>query len=519
MRQDILIGIDAGTSVIKAVAFDLSGRQVAIASRRNAYVNEPGGGVVQDMGRTWRDTANVLRELTERVDGLAQRVLALAVTGQGDGTWLVDANGEPVHDAWLWLDARAVAEAREIASSDRIDLIYEKTGTGVNVCQMRTHLRWMKRNAPDLLAKAATAFHCKDWIYFNLTGIRAADPSEGVFTFGDFRTRGYCENVVGALDLSDLRHLLPPIVDGAVEAHPLSASAARATGLPEGLPVSLAYVDVMCSALGGGLYDPQQRPGLTVLGSTGVHIRFVPDPKDVHLNAERSGYTMTLPGTQLAQMQTNMAATLNIDWMLGLASQVLASHGLARSHSDLLDKLDDRVLAARPGAALYHPYISEAGERGPFAEPYARASFTGLNQQTDWFGMVRAVYEGLAFASRDCYAVMGEMPGEIRLSGGAAQSSALRKILSAALNTPTRTVDQPEAGAAGAVMIAAVAAGVFPDIEAVSKSWILPLLNTPEPPDAELARHYRELFDVYVATRHALAPVWERQACTGRTVN
>ena len=70
MTRDILIGIDAGTSVIKAVAFDLSGRQLAIASRQNHYATLPGGGVEQDMARTWNDAAAVVRELGERVAGL-----------------------------------------------------------------------------------------------------------------------------------------------------------------------------------------------------------------------------------------------------------------------------------------------------------------------------------------------------------------------------------------------------------------------------------------------------------------
>ena len=285
MTRDVLIGVDAGTSVIKAVAFDLSGKQLANASRRNSYRSLADGGVEQEMGRTWDDTTAVLRDLASKVDGLASRAVALGVTGQGDGCWLIDEAGAPVHDGWLWLDARAAAEAREIAASPGIDTIYRLTGSGVNVCQMRTQLTWLKRYAPELLERAATAFHCKDWLYFNLTGVRATDPTEGVFTFGDFRTRDYSDAVIDALNLADLRHLMPPIVDGAVTLNGLSAGAAEQTGLPEGLPVSLGYVDVMCSSMGAGLHDPRTRPGLTLLGSTGMHMRFVPDADAVVLNA------------------------------------------------------------------------------------------------------------------------------------------------------------------------------------------------------------------------------------------
>ena len=510
MTGEVLIGVDAGTSVIKAVAFDLAGRQIAVASRRNTYQTLPNGGVEQDMRRTWEDTAAVLREVAEAVG--ADRVAALGVTGQGDGTWLVDADGAPVHDGWLWLDARAATEARELSVSDGIGTIYETTGTGVNVCQMRTHLVWMRRHASELLDRAATAFHCKDWLYFCLTAIRATDPTEGVFTFGDFRTRDYSDDVLEALGLKHLRALLPPILDGAAKTHGLTPAAAAATGLPAGLPVSLGYVDVMCTALGAGLHDAATQPGFSVLGSTGMHMRFAPDAEAVTLNADRSGYTMAFPGKAFAQMQTNMAATLNIDWVLGLWVELLAAEGVTRSAADLLNGLDDRVMRARPGAALYHPYISSAGERGPFAEPAARASLTGLDQSTGWFDIMRAVYDGLALASRDCYTAMGGIPGEIRLSGGAARSTALRRILAAALNRPVRTVAQEEAGAAGAVMIAGIATGIFADAVAATEAWVLPLLQEPLSPDPELTERYDLLFEAYRTTRGALAPAWAAQA-------
>ena len=112
MARDLILAIDAGTSVIKVLAFDLDGNEVATAARPNSYRTGTGGAVDQDMARTWRDTVAVLRELTESNAGLASRAAALAVTGQGDGTWLVDRDGVPVAPAWLWLDARAAGAGR-----------------------------------------------------------------------------------------------------------------------------------------------------------------------------------------------------------------------------------------------------------------------------------------------------------------------------------------------------------------------------------------------------------------------
>src|SRR5687767_14018453 len=105
--HDILIGIDSGTSVIKAVAFDLAGKQVGSASVPNRYFTGADGSATQRILRTWTDCAAALRGLGDRIDGLANRTAAVAVTAQRDGTWLVGKDNEPVDDAWLRLDARA----------------------------------------------------------------------------------------------------------------------------------------------------------------------------------------------------------------------------------------------------------------------------------------------------------------------------------------------------------------------------------------------------------------------------
>ena len=115
--SDILIGIDAGTSVIKAVAFDLAGRQLASAAVPNRYLTAADGSATQPLVQTWEDCARALRELGELVEGLPARTAALAVTGQGDGTWLAGKGNRAVGDAWLWLDARAAPTVDRLAAS------------------------------------------------------------------------------------------------------------------------------------------------------------------------------------------------------------------------------------------------------------------------------------------------------------------------------------------------------------------------------------------------------------------
>jgi erythritol kinase len=207
-------------------------------------------------------------------------------------------------------------------------------------------------------------------------------------------------------------------------------------------------------------------------------------------------------------MQSNMAATLNIDWVVDRAREAAELLGHPFDRKTTLATLDARVLEAKPAAALYHPYIHDAGERGPFVDVNARAQFTGLSVQTSFLDLVRAVYEGLAFAARDCYGAMGHLPEEIRLAGGAARSKALKTILAATLDAPVRESSRQEAGAAGAAMMAAVAVGLFPDLAAATDRWVRPLLGDLVRPDPALAAIYAQAFSAYVATRMVMPPVW-----------
>ena len=223
---DLLIGVDAGTSVIKAVAFDLAGRQVGSASVPNRYASGPDGSATQSLAETWADCTAALRGLGDKVQNLGARTAAVAVTGQGDGTWLVGKRDEPVGDAWLWLDARAAptVDAAQFRSAQPRALRSDRNRP--QHLPARKPARAHGSPFGELLDRAEVALHCKDWLYLKLTGYRATDPSEASFTFGNFRDRRYDNTVIEALGLSHRRALLPEIVDGTMVTHPLTAEAA-----------------------------------------------------------------------------------------------------------------------------------------------------------------------------------------------------------------------------------------------------------------------------------------------------
>ncbi len=512
MTKNIIIGIDSGTSVIKAVAFDLGGQQLAVASVRNKYATGDDGSATQPLLQTWLDCATALRELGEKVPNLPTRTSAIAVTGQGDGTWLVGPDNRPSSDAWLWLDARAAPTVISLASKELNRARFEATGTGLNTCQQGAQLAHMDRLLPDLLDHSEVALHCKDWLYLNMTGVRATDPSEASFTFGNFRTRQYDSTVIEALGLSHRRSLLPDIIEGTEITHPLTTDAAAACGLLSGTPVCLGYVDMVMTALGAGVRSAGRNAACSTIGSTGVHMR-AKSVVDVHLNLEGTGYVIALPMPGIVtQVQTNMGSTINIDWILNIAASLMADAGKIVSHAELIARIDGWLAESKPGSVLYHPYISEAGERGPFVNANARAGFTGLSTRHGFPDLIRGVVEGLGLATRDCYSAMGTMPEELRVTGGATRSNALRRSLSGAVNAPIRRSLREETGAAGAAMMAAVAIGAYQSMDDCIGDWVTPYLGDMESPDAAETSRFEGLYAAYADIRKAIAPAWDKLA-------
>ena len=180
----------------------------------------------------------------------------------------------------------------------------------------------------------------------------------------------------------------------------------------------------------------------------------------------------------VVQMQTNMAASLNIDWVLGLAADVSADTRHEISHRDLVERIEAWLDASRPGQIVYLPYISEAGERGPFANANARAGFVGLSANHRYPDLVRAVVEGLAL--RYARLLRGDRrpcPRNCAFPAAPRARRALRGIFAAAVQAPVRVSSREEAGAAGAAMMAAVAIGAYPDMDACIAEWVTPLLG------------------------------------------
>src|SRR3954454_15622514 len=202
------VGVDVGTTVTKAVAFDADGRPLAEASRPTRLVR-PGPGRFED------DTAGIVASVNEVVGELAatvgDRPGVLAITAQGDGLWLIDPDGTPVRPAISWLDARSSAILERWTADGVADRVFRRSGNRMFPGASGPLLAAVLAEEPEVIARAGTAAYCKDVVMQQLTGVRVTDVSDASAPFLDPRTNEYDDEALKATGLTEVRRLLAPV--------------------------------------------------------------------------------------------------------------------------------------------------------------------------------------------------------------------------------------------------------------------------------------------------------------------
>ncbi len=486
--SDVLIGLHAGISEVRAVAFDHAGRQLGIAAASLGASRLPDGGVEQDMAEAWQAAARAMRLLAQRVPDLGRRTVALSITGQAGGSWLIDEDGDPVGAALLGPDARAAAIVADWARSPAGPAVVEITGTALSASLQSAQLAWLQRHRPQLIEAAASVLHVKDWFYFCCTGERATDPCEAVAAYGDPRRGTYDPGVLELLELHEAARLLPEIVDGIRHQGALLPAAAAATGLYEGTPVVLAPPEPVSAALAAGLPGAAADCGCSVLGPVPVHMRWGPQMARLPAAGPAASIVPVGGGEGFCELATPALTTPGIDWLAGIGEQLLADLGLIGISGDELAALLERKAGdAEPGALLF----------ASSAEPHVRRQHVGLSDRTSFYDLMRAVYEALGFAARAGYQALGYRPKEVRLAGAGARRPVLRQIVAACVGAPTRTLGREDAAAAGAAQFAATALGQYRSLSEGSAHWVEPYLEAAEPLDQALGSVYELLLELH----------------------
>lgn len=461
------VGIDVGTSTVKAAAFDAEGRELAVASRPVGLALH-GGFVEQDMDEVYGAVIAVLGEVTER----APDPIGLAgLTGQGDGVWLVDAEGRPVRSAASWMDGRAHELVDRWLADGTFEAVFRRTGGAVFPGSPGPLLAWLDSHEPKALDAATAALYCKDMVFQRLTGTGpTTDVSDASMPFLDPRTRTYDNGVVELLGLTHRRGLLAPVSDPIATAHTLGE------GLPAGTPIANGPYDLPACALGAGVTSPGD--GLLIVGTclaslvATTDLDLTGEPAGLYINTDR-------PGHWLRAMPA-MVGTAALDW-------VLSTTGVRH------EEVDGLLAETPPGAngVRVLPYFAPSGERAPFVEPRLRAELTGVCLESTPADLIRATCEGIGYAARHCLQAAG-LTGTLAVCGGGTRSPAWMRLLADVLGRPLRVVEG-EVGARGAVLAAAERYGVALDTEA----WTRPTAVVE--PDAGRAAYYTRGYEDHLA--------------------
>lgn len=443
--MSLVLGLDLGTSGLKAVALNAAGQKVAEA-RVSYPLHTPRPGWTEQDPLDWAQAAReALRNLREQI-GQAD-VVGIGLSGQMHGAVFLDKTGSPLGPAPLWNDQRTALEVAQIeAAIPRSELIRRTGNPAVTGFQL-PKLLWLKNQHPELYRRLYKVLLPKDYLAFLLTGALFTEYSDasGVGALNLAEKRWDTE-VLQALSLSP--DFFPKVGPSERVVGALSPAWAQATGLKAGLPVVAGAGDNAAAALGLGVSRYRAGVGSISLGTSGVIFipteHPTPEPQGrVHLFAHADG------GYHL--LGVTLSAAGSLEWLRGLFPEV--------SLETLLEEAAQTPLGS--DGLYFLPFL--AGERSPYLAPHLRGAFLGLSLAHRRGHLVRAVLEGVALSLGEVYQAMRPLAEAQRLlaTGGGSASDLWLALAGGALRVPVYRVVGDEGAARGAGILALVGAGVY----------------------------------------------------------
>ena len=480
----MILGIDLGTSMVKAARFAPDGTCVAVASRRSSPQSLGGGRIEQ----AFEEIVIAVGEVVAEACAGSPAPAIIGITGQSDGLWLLDDQARGVRPAISWLDDRGNPYLEGWIASGVFDAVFRRNANAIFPGSHAPLMAALMDSDPDALARAHTASYLKDGILQRLTGARVTDASDASLPFLDIQTREYDPEILRLLGLGSMRRLLPPVMPAPGQAFPMNAAGAALTGLPEGVLVHAGPFDLVACPIGAGVRDVGD--GLIIIGTT-LACEVLTDRIDT--SADPVGMTLCMPeaGRWIRSMPATVG-TATLDWVLDLVG---ATH----------EQVDGLLAQSRPGAngATALPFFSATGERAPFVEVRARGQLSGLSTGTTKADLVMAVCESVAYAARHCIEAAG-LTGRVSVCGGGSNSNTWSQMVADVLQRPLNVARRPEVGARGAAIAAMDVAGITYDPVAWTESEHV------IEPRRETAQHYKAGFARYLDTVAAARSLWNR---------
>jgi xylulokinase len=460
--MDLLLGIDAGTTSVKAGLFEPNGRCLAVAREEYQLITPAADHAELDPEIYWQACIRTVRSVIAQSKADPKTIVALAVSSQGETTISLDKTGKPVYPALVWIDNRATEQAARLALRFSKQ-VYQKTGIPEIIPTWPAcKIAWIKENEPEVFSRVHKFLLVQDFLIHRLTGRVVTDGSISCTTmYYDINQGGWWQEVLDEIGISPDQ--LPEIVPPGSSIGTVSTAAASLLGLSASTKVVTGGMDQSVGAIGAGNIQPG-----TVSETTGAALAIqvtIADPA-IDKNKVVPVYQHSVPGKYLF-IPVCPTAGMAFKWFRDVFGkeeiEKAASDGL--DSYDLLTRLAETIPPGSDGLVML-PHLM--GAFSPKPNPAARGSFTGFTLSHTRGHFVRALLEGVAFMLRrnlESVQKAGIEIREIRSTGGGARSRLWNQIKANVCDLPVVTLQNEDTGLLGDAILAGVAAGVFPSIE------------------------------------------------------
>jgi len=502
------IGIDIGTSSVKALLIDSGGRVIKTAVPEYSFQTPKPLWAPADPLDWWEATQQAIKELLLKVQ--SSEIAGIGLTGQMHGMVAMNKEGSVLRPCIMWNDQRSHLECDEITERVGQKKILSITGNPVLPGFTAPKILWTQKNEPDLFALIDKVVLPKDFIRYKLTGSFFSDVSDASGTsLLDVGKRTWSQEMFDCMGWPI--SWMPEVTESTEVSAKISAEAATLTGLLEGTPVVAGGGDCAAQAVGSGIVE-EGKVSVT-LGTSGV-VFAQSDEYRVEPNGKLHAFCHAVPG-KWHVMGVMLSAAGSFQWyknQFGMEEQRIEKEGGANAY-ETLTKEAQQVIAGSEGL-FFLPYLS--GERTPHPDPYARGCFIGMSLRHQKKHHTRAVLEGVSYGLNDSLSMMQELgvnPNEIILSGGGSRSALWKQMLADIFATPCAMVNALEGAAYGAAILAAVGVGGFGTVQEACSSFIQKIETVDPGPNLETyKRNYPIYKSLYPSLKAQFAKIAESNA-------
>jgi FGGY-family pentulose kinase len=503
-----LMGIDFGTGGVRVGLFDHKGSPAVFRAVEFETSHPQPGWAEQDPGEWWSCLARATRGALEESGVPADQVAGISVDATASTVVAADAQGRPLRPAIMWMDVRASDQARRIQETGDPALKYNGFGAVSAELGLPKAL-WLKEHEPETWNGAARVGECADWVVQRLTGeaVTSVNTASGKYYY-DRDEGGFPDGLYQAVGVEDLLEKTPQqVLDLGTAVGELRKEAAEELGLAAGTPVAEGGIDAHVGALGLGVVSP----GMLALITGSSHVIIGQAADAIHDPGFWGAYTdAIIPGqytVEAGQVSTGSVVAWFKNNFAGAAVAEADRRGV--DPYVVLNELAEQVPIGSEGLLVLDYF---QGNRSPYTDPHARGLVSGLSLRHRPGHLFRAILEGICFGTELIFRTLRRHDFELRsivAAGGAIRSELWMQLHADVANVPISITREPESPTLGAAMLAAVGAGVHPDLQAAAAEMVH-VERTIEP-DQE--RHERYAFfvdryaDLYPAVKDVMGQV------------